>query len=111
MSKKKKLSETIDFNETTVKQFCYSEDQIFLEAQRESYPKEISPLRNNKPLPKTNNLFSSWPFQLDNLLQVRRKLDNHFYHFIQITKLFYKKNTRYQRSWYKIPTSETASLE
>ena len=80
MNKKKKLSETVDFNEMTVKEFCYAEDQIFLEAQRELYPKEINALAIKKPLPKTSNLLSLRPFLLDNLLRVGGQLDNHFYH-------------------------------
>ena len=40
----------------TVKEFCYAEDQIFLEARGESYPKEINALTNNKSLLKASNL-------------------------------------------------------
>ena len=67
MNKQEKLSETVDFKEMTVKEFCYAEDQIFLEVQRKSYPQEINALKNNKPLPKPSNLLSLRTFQLDNL--------------------------------------------
>ena len=68
MNKKEKLLEAVNFKEMTAKEFCYAEDQIFLEAQRESYPKEINALANNKALPKISNLLSLRPFLLDNLL-------------------------------------------
>ena len=56
MNKKKKISEIVDFIEMTVMELLYGEDQIFIEAQREFYPKEINVLTNNKALPKTSNL-------------------------------------------------------
>ena len=54
------MSLILDYKEITVKEFLYSEDH--LEAQRESYPKEINALRNSKPLLKTSNLLSLQPF-------------------------------------------------
>ena len=66
--KKEKLSLTVDFKEVIVKEFLYLEDQIFLEALRELYPKEVNALRNNKPLLKTSNLLLLRPFLSDNLL-------------------------------------------
>ena len=42
MNKKEKLSEIVDFKKMTVKEQFYAEDQIFLEAQRESYAKETN---------------------------------------------------------------------
>ena len=66
--KKEKLSLTVDFKEVIVKEFLYLEDQIFLEALHEFYPKEINALRNNKPLLKTSNLLLLRPFLSDNLL-------------------------------------------
>ena len=71
------MSETVDFKEMTVKEFCYAEDQIFLEAQRESCPNEINALTNNKTLPKTSNLLSL-PFLLDGLLQVGGRIGQSF---------------------------------
>ena len=91
----------------TVKELFYSEDQIFLGVQRESYMKEINDLTNNKS--ETRNLLPLRPFLLDNLLRVGGELDNRFYHFIQNTKLFYQKITRHQHSWYKMPLSKTGT--
>ena len=42
MNKKEKLSETVDFRKMTVKEPFCCEDQIFVEALRELYPKEAS---------------------------------------------------------------------
>ena len=80
MIKKEKLSETVDFKEMTVKEFCHVEDQIFLEAQRESYPKEINALTGKKIL-KTSNLLSLRPFLLDSLLQVGGRIGQSFLPF------------------------------
>ena len=52
----------------TVKELFYAEGQIFLQAQRESYPIEINVLTNNKPLPKK--------------VRVGGELENYLYHFI-----------------------------
>ena len=52
----------------TVKELFYAEGQIFLQAQRESYPIEINVLTNNKPLPKK--------------VKVGGELENYLYHFI-----------------------------
>ena len=81
MNKKEKLLEAVDFKEMTVKEFCYAEDQIFLETQRESYPKEINALANNKALPKISNLLSLRPFLLDNLLRVGGRIGQSFLSF------------------------------
>ena len=51
-------------------EFCYAEDQIFLEAERESYQKEIKVSTNNNPLPITSNSLPLQPILLDNLLGV-----------------------------------------
>ena len=56
MDKKKRFSETVDFRQITVKEPFYCEDQIFVKALRELYPKKANTWRNNKPLPKTINL-------------------------------------------------------
>ena len=61
-----------------VKELCYAEDQIFLKAQRESYPKEINALTKKKPLPKTRSLFSLRPFLLDKLLRVGGRIGQSF---------------------------------
>ena len=87
--------------------------EISAEAQRESYTTEINAITNNKPLPKTTTFLSLRPLLSDNLLRVGGggKLDNHFYHFNQNTKLFYQKINRYQHSWYRMSMSKTATQE
>lgn len=47
----------------------HAKDQIFLEAQRDSYLKEINVLTNNKPLLKTRKLMPIRPFLSDALLK------------------------------------------
>ena len=42
MDKKKKFSETVDFRQITVKEPFYCEDQIFVKALRELYPKKAN---------------------------------------------------------------------
>ena len=83
MNKKGTLSLIVDFKEITMKEFLYPEEQILLEAQRESYAKKINSLRNSKPLLKTSNLLLLQPFLSDNILQIEgAEWDNDFYHFI-----------------------------
>ena len=92
MNKKEKMSETVDFKEMTVKEFCYAEDQIFLEAQRESCPNEINALTNNKTLPKTSNLLSLRPFLLDNLLRLGGRIGQSFLSFHSKHQIILPKN-------------------
>ena len=54
----------------TVKEFFQAEDEIFLEAQLESYPKEFNNLNNEKSLLKTSNLLSLQPFLSNSLLRI-----------------------------------------
>ena len=54
----KRLSKIVDFKEMTVMEIFNGEDQIFIEAWCDFYPREINALTSNKPLPKTNNLLS-----------------------------------------------------
>ena len=93
------MSLILDYKGITVKEFLYPEDHFLLEAQHESYPKEINALRNSKPLLKTSNLLSLQPFLPDNLLQiVGAEWNNNFHNFIGSTKLYYQKITCHQHS-------------
>ena len=67
ISKKKKLCETVGFQQMTANGCSCSEDQIFVEAQYELYPKDPTAWRSNKPLPKTIILLPLLPLLLYNL--------------------------------------------
>ena len=92
MHKKEKLSEIVDFKEITVKEYFYAEDQIFLDTQCESYPKEINASTNNKPLLKTSNLLSLQPFLSYKLLRVVVRIGQSFLTFYSKHQIVLSKN-------------------
>lgn len=79
----------------------HAKDQIFLEAQRDSYLKEINVLTNNKPLLKTRKLMPIRPFLSDALLkgEIRGKIGQSFLHVYSKHQI---------NSWYKMFMLKTA---
>ena len=69
MNKKGKLSLIVYVKEISLMEFLYPENQILVEVQCKSYPKEINAQIYNQSLLKTTNLLLQL-FLSDNLLRI-----------------------------------------